>query len=347
MKITDYIISDDISILNAMEAINIGGKTIVFICDGMKLKGVISDGDIRRYIIGGGDLENSIKEIANYHPIFVELPDVDESERIMLNKGISAIPVLDEAGNIVKIVFLNSFKETATGGELHVPVVIMAGGKGTRLLPYTQILPKPLLPIDDRTILECIMDRFEEYACTHFDIIINYKKNLIKSYFIDNQNEYDISFLEEREYLGTAGGLRMLLGKFQDSFFVSNCDILIEMDYKDFFDYHKANENIITMVCAKKKVVIPYGTVELMEDNKVIGIHEKPQFEFQTNTGMYLVEPEFVELIPDGKKIDITDVIDKCIQEGKRVGAYLIDEEDWLDMGQIEAMEQMKKHLNV
>ena len=223
----------------------------------------------------------------------------------------------------------------------------MAGGKGTRLYPYTQILPKPLIPIGEKTITEHIMSRFKEYGCSHFDMIVNYKKHFIKSYFLDNENTVDVDFIEETEFLGTGGGLRLLEGKYQSTIFMTNCDILIEEDYAKILEYHKKNNNIITMVCAEKNMLIPYGTVEISETGQALALKEKPRLSFITNTGFYVIEPEFLNMIPENTFIHITDIIQNCIDTGKKVGVYKILEEKWLDMGQMEEMERMRQKLNI
>ena len=344
-NLKDYIVSENTNIIDTMKTINRGENAVVFVCDNLHLLAAVSDGDVRRYIIDGGDLNRPIKVIANYRPYSALYNEEIDYEKFMREKYITALPLVDEAGNLVDIEFLS--KKILSRTPIGIPVVIMAGGKGSRLKPYTEILPKPLIPIGNKTITEHIITRFQEYACTHFDMIINYKKNFIKSYFQDNEIPYDISFVEEPEFWGTGGGLKLVEGKYTETFFITNCDILIEADYKKIYDYHKEKENIITMVCAKKKVVIPYGTVETDINGQVKALKEKPTFEFQTNTGLYLVEPEFLERIPANTKIDITDVIMQCIQAQKNVGMYLINESEWLDMGQLDEMERMKRHLNV
>ncbi len=344
-NLKDYIVSEDTSIIDTMKTINRGENAIAFVCEQMKLLAAVSDGDVRRYIIQGGDLSKSIREIANYHPIFVLRDEAVDYDSYMREKSITALPIVDDNQILADIEFLS--KRTGQKTPIGIPVVIMAGGKGSRLKPFTEILPKPLIPIGNRTITEHIISRFEEYECSHFDMIVNYKKNFIKSYFQDNEKRYDISFVEEPEFWGTAGGLRLVEDRYDSTFFITNCDILIESDYRDIYDYHKNSGNIITMVCARKKVVIPYGTVEADEDGHVTELKEKPSFEFKTNTGLYLAEPEFIKKIPKHTKIDITDVITQCIQDGERVGTYLISENEWLDMGQLDEMERMKKHLNV
>ena len=344
-NLKDYIVNENTFIIDTMRIINKGENAIAFVCEHMRLLAAVSDGDIRRYMIDGGDLNKEIREIANYTPISVLAGDEVDYDRFMREKSITALPIVDENQILVDIMFLS--KRTSAKEPLRLPVIIMAGGKGSRLKPFTEILPKPLIPIGGQTITEHIIARFEEYQCNHFDMIVNYKKNFIKSYFQDNDTPYDISFVEEPEFWGTAGGLKLIEGKYDGTIFITNCDILIEADYKAIYDYHKTSGNIITMVCARKKVVIPYGTVETDEQGQVMALKEKPSFEFKTNTGLYLVEPEFLKQIPVKTKIDITDVIEQCIDSKKRVGAYLISENDWMDMGQLDEMERMKKHLNV
>lgn len=340
-----YIVSEETTIVDTMKTIDAGENAVAFVCHDMRLVAAVSDGDVRRYVIAGGDVSRPIKEVANYHPISVLYSEEVDYDGLMREKLITALPIVDEQGNIVDIRFLS--KRYGRKRQLHLPVVIMAGGKGSRLKPFTEILPKPLIPIGNKTITEHIIARFQEYACTHFDMIVNYKKNFVKSYFQDNDNQYDICFVEEPEFWGTAGGLKLVEGKYQDTFFITNCDILIQADYGDLVEYHKTNRNIITIVCAKKKVVIPYGTVETDAAGQLTGFREKPEFEFVTNTGLYLVEPEFIHKIPSQTFIHITDVIQQCIEQGDQVGTYIVDEKDWLDMGQIDEMKRMKQHLGI
>ena len=345
-NLTCYIVSEETSIVDTMKTIDAGDNAIAFVCRDEHLVAAVSDGDVRRYIIAGGDISQPVSRVANYNPISVLYNEEVDYDGYMREKVINALPVLDETGRIVDIRFLR--KRIGIKKEIGLPVVIMAGGRGTRLKPFTEILPKPLIPIGSKTITEHIISRFQEYECDHFDMIVNYKKNFIKSYFQDNENKYDISFIEEPEFWGTAGGLKLIEGKYEKPVFITNCDILVQADYSDIVDTHVRNDNIITIVCARKRVTIPYGTIETDEKTgRAIALKEKPTFEFNTNTGLYIISPGFLEKIPPRTKIDITDVIESCIKEGEKVGTYLVGEEDWLDMGQLEAMEQMKRSLNV
>lgn len=346
MIVSDFLIEDNCSIKEAMQQIDKNTKGIVYVVKNEKLIGVITDGDVRRFLLNDGDLSERVSIIMNRFPIMLNLKHEKDAYFLMEQHKIRSLPILNEHNEIIKIYFSND-KVELKKEVLNIPVVIMAGGKGTRLYPYTQILPKPLIPIGDKTITEHIMEHFIEYGCDKFTMIVNYKKHFIKSYFDDNEKNLNVTFEEEKEFLGTGGGLKLLYKKINSTFFMTNCDILIEEDYSKILKYHKENGNIVTMVCAVKKMVIPYGTVEMSEDSKVVGFKEKPEFSFITNTGFYVLEPEFVQMIPENTFIHITDIIQQCIVEGKNVGVYKITEEQWLDMGQLEELEKMKKTLNI
>lgn len=345
MQLNDFIVEPDCTIRNAMQQIDHNGRGIIYVCQEKILQGVLTDGDIRRYILRNGDLEQKISSVANLHPKYLTYAKRDQAKVILEENSIQSMPIVDEKGRIVEICFLRD-KVKGKKEQLGVPVVIMAGGKGERLYPYTQILPKPLIPIGEKTITEHIMDRFQAFGCNCFDMIVNYKKNFIKSYFLDNQTSVDVSFIEETEFFGTGGGLKLLQGRYSSSFFMSNCDILIEENYGDILRFHKERGNIVTMVCALKQLMLPYGTVQVSDDGQAVKLNEKPELSFITNTGFYVLEPEFLDEIPENTFIHITDVIQKCIDEGKRIGVYPISEDHWLDMGQMDELERMREYLN-
>lgn len=347
--IEPYVIEDRASIMEAMQQIENNARGIVFVCNQGKLIACVTDGDVRRHLLAGGKLTDNVSSIANYQPIFLKKEQQGQAERLMEEKYITAVPIVNEKQQIVHIYFL---REQYLGKEekreqLGLPLVIMAGGKGTRLKPYTDILPKPLIPIGEKTITEHIMERFAEYGCDDVIMIVNYKKEFIKSYFKESENPTKIQFVEEQEYYGTGGGLKLLDGRMKSTFFMSNCDILIHADYARALDYHKTAENMITLVCAKKTFTIPYGTIQIDDEGKVITLNEKPGHEYNVNTGFYIIEPEFIKRIPDNTFIHITDVIEKCVHAGERVGTYLIEDEDWLDMGQLDELEKMRNRLGV
>jgi len=346
MNLHELIVSNDMSVLNAMNVIDKNARGIVYVCKGIKLEGVLTDGDIRRYIMKNGDLTAPVSEIANHSVKYISHEEMTNADNYMKTQEITSVPIVDKDHNIISIKFLDG-EQAYKNINLNIPVVIMAGGKGTRLYPYTKILPKPLLPIGDITITELIMDKFEAFGCTDFNIIVNYKKDLIKSYFKDNEKKRDITFTDETEFLGTGGGLTLIAGRHKETFFMTNCDILVNEDYGAMIDYHKNNKNIITLICAMKNVTIPYGTIDIAQTGQIIKITEKPSSSYMINTGLYIIEPEFIELIPKNQFIHLTDIIQECITKGGKVGAYPISENAWFDMGQFEEMDKMKERLNI
>lgn len=344
MNLSDFLTTEDQTILEVMRIIDHNAKGVAFISRDQVLLGVVTDGDIRRYILRNGNLNAPIRVIANDKPKYVTNRSTMDYFAFMRKYSITALPVVDENRKILTIRFLYDNKPLLNT-KLNAPVVIMAGGKGTRLYPYTQILPKPLIPINDKTIAEIIMDHFEAFGCNKFDMIVNYKKNFIKSFFIDNEIKRNITFIEEADYYGTGGGLKLLKGKYRDSFFVTNCDILVEEDYSEMMKYHKEQKNIITIVSATKNTTIPYGTIQVNSEGQVVKLIEKPSYSFLTNTGLYLLEPRFLDLIPVNTFIHITDIIQTCIDRGEKVGIYPVSEQAWMDMGQMEELEKMRERL--
>lgn len=345
IDVKEFIVPSQMSLVEAMGVIDKGARGVAFVCDeNGKVLGSISDGDVRRFIMKGGSLSAPAQQIAHRSFYFLTPAQVDQAQDQMEKYDVRALPVLDENGRILSICFKDKTVAQPIR-PLDLPVVVMAGGKGTRLYPYTQVLPKPLIPIGDYTITEHIMRHFQVYGCQEFHMIVNYKKNLIKAYFSDSALERNISFYDEENPLGTGGGLKLLEGCLHHTFFMTNCDILVEADYGAIWDYHKQSRNLATMVCAMKKVTIPYGTVEVTEQGQISSMREKPTYSFLTNTGFYLLEPEIFRYIPENTFIHITDILESCMADGQRVGIYPIGESQWSDMGQIPEMEKMRKKI--
>ncbi len=347
MNIKDFIISENLTLVEIMKRIDANAKGIVYVCDSEGvLLGTITDGDIRRSIIKIGRLDENASAVMNTNTITLQESEIDLAEGVMDENVIRSVPIVDGNRKIIDIKFIDDYISIPkTTKKIDVPVVIMAGGKGVRLQPYTNILPKPLIPIGEKTITEHIMDRFENAGCSKFSMIVNYKKHFIKAYFRDNEVKRDIEFIDEDEFRGTAGGLRLLIGKYKDSFFVSNCDIIIEGDYADIYEYHKKSGSIATVVCAVKNMTLPYGVISTTESGRITDIKEKPDISSIVNTGLYVLEPEFLEQIPEGQVSQITDVFQNCINAGLRVGMYPVSEDSWMDMGQFDELKKMTERL--
>lgn len=299
--------------------------------------GIVSAGDIQRAIIANYSLETQIVSVFRSEVRVAKAGDsFDEIRELMLKHRTEFMPVLDENGVLVDIHFWDDVFSTTEPevGQVNLPVIIMAGGKGTRLKPISNILPKPLFPLSEKTILEEIMDRFKRCGSDEFHLSVNYRKEMITTYFDQLGDRYDISYFTEDKPLGTAGSLSLLKDEIDSTFFVSNCDIIIEADYEEIVRYHREAKNEITMVVALKEINIPYGTVDTVEDGQIAKLVEKPTLNYKINTGFYVLEPGVLDAIPENEFFHITSLIEKIKDRGGRVGAFPIGENAWRDIGE-------------
>lgn len=346
--IQDYIGYSKMTIVQAMQKIDITGGGILFIVDeDARLIGTLTDGDIRRWLIKTGNLKTSISEVMQIHPYYLKELDRQQAKSELMKRQLRAIPIVNERLEIVDVQFntcceqLNVYE---TSNSLNnVPVVIMAGGKGTRLLPYTNVLPKPLIPIGNEPIIERIIDQFRAFGCNKFYLILNYRKNMIKAYFNESEHDYQIEYIDEDIPLGTGGGLSLLKNKLKETFILSNCDVLIRDDFSKIYEFHKQSENKISMICSVKNFKIPYGIVHTGTNGAIESMEEKPTMSFYTNTGCYVVDPEVLKHVPDNTYADFPQIVDEYRKNGYKVGAYPINESAWLDMGQMDEFEKMKR----
>jgi len=324
--------------------LNYTAQGVLFVVDDSNvLLGTLTDGDIRRHILAGRSLEDSILEATTANPRVAS--DIYEAERLYDAKSYFAIPIVDSLGRITDVYFGQNHRDKIVHEKLNIPVVVNAGGKGTRLDPYTKVLPKPLIPVGDYPIIEHIFREYQKYDCNDFHVIVNYKKDIMKAYFTDNKKTYDLTWYDEEKPLGTGGGLCFLKGKLNETFFFTNCDILLTANYDGMLKFHKENGNLVTMICAYKTMAIPYGVVEMGVDGAIEEMKEKPEYTFLTNTGMYILEPEVLDYIEDNTPVGFPDVVEKLRQMGKKVAAYPVRENEWYDMGQLPELERMRARL--
>ena len=337
-KIEEICILSGSSVLSALKKMDTTRHKLLIVVKDGKFFSLISIGDIQRAILKGVDLNSPLDDILR-SDIKVASSNADRKdvEQYVRKRKNEFMPIIDEEGNLVDVVFWDDLFHTRVGrrtADFNLPVVIMAGGQGTRLRPLTNVLPKPLIPIGEQTMMEDIMDRFVECGCKKFYVSVNYMADFIRHYFNNfSKHSYHIEYFQEERPLGTAGSLHLLKGKINDTFFVSNCDSIIEEDYGEILRYHCDNRNEITVVSAMKSVYIPYGTLETGEGGLLKSIQEKPELTYKVNTGMYILEPHLIEEIPQDEFYHITFLIEKLVREGRRVGVYPINEASWIDVG--------------
>ena len=350
-QLIPFLISQDATVVEALQRIDLNAKGILFVVDGeRKLLGAVTDGDIRRWLIRTGDLQGCVSHFMNRNPYSIYRKEIQSAFEVMQKYSIHALPVITSKGCVSDIIFQTDVSTDNVKQVMDlkkVPVIIMAGGKGTRLYPYTKILPKPLIPIGDIPIMERIVNRFRDYGVEKFYATVNYKKSMIRSYFMDNTTDYEITYVEEDKPLGTAGSLSLIEDSFDCPLIVTNCDILIHADYSDIYRYHVQSGNELTIVSALKNIVVPYGVIHTSENGVVESMEEKPKMSFFVNTGMYVLNPKLLEEIPKDTFFHMTDLSAKLMEEKRKVGMYPISEDSFLDMGELEEMRRMEAKLNL
>lgn len=332
-------ISPQDSLFKALEKMNeLSCKLLIIADEKNKYINLITIGDVQRAILKHNDLNTKIDIIKIDEKIIGKPSESEEKlKKQMISSRLEFMPVVNEQKEIVNIITWDMVvpSKQKEENQLDIPTVVMAGGKGTRLKPITNIIPKPLLPLGDETIIEKIFQKFTT-ASNDFFISLNHKGDEIKNYLNKNIDKatYNISYIQEEKPLGTAGALKFLEGKVNKSFFVTNCDILLEQDLRDVYDYHVQNENVLTVVAAIIGEKLSYGTIDTEENGILSSINEKPEISYKINTGVYLVEPSALKSIPKNSFFNITDLIECLIQKNNRVGVFPINSGSWIDIGE-------------
>lgn len=354
----DLFISPGDSVKTAMRRMDNTGKRIVFAVDEMgKLLGVLSDGDIRRIVLNGRDLDDRVDEYINRQPVVVThgTSTMERCRELFLQRKISCIPVVDELERVTDFVTWDEAFETP--GEItephmrkiepKIPVVIMAGGRGTRMMPFTTVLPKPLIPIGEKTIIEMVAENIHAQGPDHFYLTVNYRGEMIKAYLDGISIDYHVDYIWEREFLGTAGSLKLVPPELGNLFLVTNCDVIVRAKYADIVEFHRNHGAVLTIISSIQHVSIPYGVVDFGSGGSVTAIREKPELTFPINTGVYIVGSRALDFIPDGTAFDMTQLIQALLEAGEKVATYPVNEKDYRDIGQWEEFRRSAEALRV
>ncbi|HPJ92208.1 MAG TPA: nucleotidyltransferase family protein [Bacteroidales bacterium] len=346
-KIEALSIDSQLSILSALKRMDALNRKLLIVTGKGKFKSLLSIGDIQRAIIQNRDLKEPINNILRAEvKVAHQGEDREAIKTNMRERRNEFMPVIDYQGQVVEIIFWEDLFETdkiKDNSLKDIPVVVMAGGKGSRLQPLTNVLPKALIPIGKQTILEDIMDRFADFGCRDFYLSLNYKADMIRQYIKENKSSFHIAYCQETQPLGTAGSLYLLKDSIQSTFFVSNCDILIDENYGEILNYHRENSNEITVVGALKSMSLPYGSLETKKGGVLKALSEKPEYTFKINTGMYVLEPQLLHEIPENQFYDITDLIQSLLDKHRKVGVFPINQGSWIDIGNWEEYMQIIK----
>ncbi|MCF8298090.1 MAG: CBS domain-containing protein [Saprospiraceae bacterium] len=347
-----FIICPQATAIDGMRKIDKNRHKILFVVDkSQKLLGSVTDGDIRRWILDGKKLDARLDIICNRNPITLHNESSKaRTKELMLQKKINCIPVVNNANQIEDIVFWSDLFEEEEyhrpTPQLNVPVVIMAGGFGTRMEPFTQVLPKALIPIGDKTIIERIIDEFLRYQINEFYVSVNHKFRIIKYYLKELNPSYKMKFIQEEKPLGTAGSLHYLVGRTSGTLIVTNCDIIIYSRYDEIVKFHEQHDYDLTLVSSMMHYQVPYGTCEIDKGGRLLEIKEKPEYTYLVSTGMYILNARVLRLIPEGTFFHITHLMEKIKQNKGEIGVFPISSDSWVDTGQWEEYKRTIKRFN-
>lgn len=340
-------IGPDSTIREAVACIDRNEKGIVLVTDKeRRLLNTVTDGDIRRAIMAGIALDEPVRVIlerkANSpYPVPVSAPagtDRVAVIRLMKERVVRQVPLLDDEGRVVDLVTLDDCLPRETPA---IQAMVMAGGLGRRLTPLTEEVPKPMLPVGDRPLLEHIINQLRESGIQRINITTHYKSEKIREHFGDGHDfGVEIQYVSEGRPLGTAGAVG-LIEPLEEPLLVINGDILTSVDYRAMLTYHQEHNADMTVAVRKYDFQVPFGILEC-EGSRVLSVHEKPTYGFFVNAGIYMLQPDVHSLIPNGQHLDMTELIDRLIAEGRHVVSFPILEY-WLDIGEHTDYERAKK----
>lgn len=346
----DILVSGEESIKEALKKLDKSAKKVLLVTDGvMKLIGTLTDGDIRRHMLSGRSLDSTISGVYNRKPVSLAKDNFspEAAKELFLKHKVELLPIVDSNGIVIDFItwdrlFSKGEVSPIRNACIDIPVVIMAGGKGARLEPFTRVLPKPLIPIGDKPIIEIIIDEFRKQGARRFYITLNHKADMVEAYFNSIEKDYEAIYVREDDYLGTAGSLKLLEGRLKGPFIVTNCDVMVKANFEEVLNFHKESRAHMTVLSSIQHYKIPYGVIKSREGGEITEVLEKPEYTFTVNAGVYIIESTALKYISKDKRFDMTDLIKRFLSGGDKVVMYPVNEKDYIDIGQ---WEEYKKSL--
>ncbi|MCT4556788.1 MAG: nucleotidyltransferase family protein [Pelagimonas sp.] len=338
MDVKSLTITPDSSIHDAVATIDRGGKQIALVVDAQgRLLATVTDGDVRRGILRGLDLAQPVQEVMNASPLTVsESADISARRLLMQTHDLQHIPVVDDAGQLVELAWINDIVSAAPRSSR---VFLMAGGLGTRLRPLTESVPKPMLPVGGRPILELILRSLVDQGFSNISISVNYLGDMIKSYFGNGHGfGADIEYIDETERMGTAGALSLLPTTPTEPMIVMNADLLTAVQFQSMIDFHNDSGALATMGAREHVMQVPYGVLKT-EGVHLKSIEEKPSSRHLVNAGIYVISPQAMEHLTPGAALDMPDFFERLMAQKEGAAVYPI-REYWMDIGRPEDLER-------
>lgn len=340
----DLLLPSNGTIGDAIARIDSGGMQITLVVDGDgKLLGTITDGDVRRGLLRGLTLSDPALDVANRSPTTVG-PRDDRSSilTLMKRKLVHQIPLVDELGHVVGLETLDEMLLPPRRDNL---IVLMAGGEGIRLRPLTNEIPKPMLPVGDKPMLESIVENFSSYGFWRFCIAVNYKAEFIERHFGDGKKwDVEIEYLRESQKLGTAGALSLIQNAPSEPILVMNADILTKVDFGSILNFHQENRATATLCVREYSHIVPYGVVQ-MDGNGVLKIEEKPTRSSLVSAGIYVLDPGVLGQLRSGEHLDMPELLERLLKNGQSVAGFPIHEY-WLDIGRHEDLQSAQRYVS-
>ncbi|WP_338081965.1 nucleotidyltransferase family protein [Donghicola mangrovi] len=339
-NLQDLMVSLDATIRESIAAIDRGARQIALVVDGEnRLLGVVTDGDIRRALLRGVDIQAPVSEIVERRFSYVtELQGYAAARRLMREKSIHHVPILGPDNEVLDLV---SIDDVSGLRRRDTEVILMAGGLGTRLRPLTETVPKPMLPVGGRPLLELIIENFVEQGFTNFTVSLNYKGEMISDHFGDGAAfGARIKYQQETQRMGTAGALSLLPERPNAPFVVMNGDLLTSMRFDALESFHIENGSIATMCAREYSVQVPYGVIET-EGSRLSKIVEKPVHNHYVNAGIYMLSPEALDFIEPETPLDMPVLFERLV-EAERIASVFPMREYWIDIGRIEDLERAR-----
>lgn len=343
-----HIILDSFTILYALDRINSihEGPLVLFVINNeQQMVGTLTDGDVRRALLNGTKTDDKVKDAMHRNFNFLRKGVNDDVIGIhqQRNLKMKLVPVLDDDNHIIEIINLDKYRT-----KLPIDAVLMAGGKGERLRPLTEKTPKPLIKVGDKCIIDYNIDRLLSYGIKHVSVTVNYLGEQIEQHFQEEKDGVKINTVREPKFLGTIGSIKYVDTFYNDTVLVMNSDLFTNIDYEDFFMHFKQHDADMSVAAVSYVIKIPYGVFNL-DGRNIKGVTEKPTINYYANAGIYLINKELLNLIPDNEFYNATDFMDKLISSGYKVIRYPISGY-WIDIGQHDELERAReiaKHINI
>lgn len=327
-------VTADASLRRVMEVIDSGARQIALVTDGNGiLIATVTDGDVRRGLLKGLGLDSPVSGVMHGNPTTtLKGASAASTQRMMRERGLNHIPVVDSEGHLVAL----ALREGMTGVEPRpTRVILMAGGLGMRLRPLTETVPKPMIPVGDKPLLERIITHFQDQGFSRFTLSLNYLGHIIRDHFGDGSSlGVEIDYVEETRRMGTGGALSLIPRRPDEPFVVMNGDIMTTTSFGTMMDFHAETVSAVTICAREFNMQVPYGVLNA-DDTTLVSMEEKPVHKHLVNAGIYALSPLVFEHIRDDEPLDMPDLINRVKDAGHKVSVFPV-REYWMDIGRIE-----------